>query len=226
MNIELVIFDFDGTLADTHRTIIATVQQTLGELGLPIASEEAITATIGLPLRDCYRHYLPNLDEAGLDACEATHHRLFDINRKTNPPVPFSHVVETLKWLREQGIKTTIASSRTSFSLRDLLNDMGIADLFDYVLGSEDVARAKPDPEPVLQTLRAMNIPAGHTLVVGDMGVDILMGARASCNTVGVTYGNGTREELVKSGADYIIDDMTELVSIIEIISPSYTASD
>ena len=83
-------------------------------------------------------------------------------------------------------MKTTIVSSRTSFSLRDLLADMGIA----------------------------------------DMDVDILMGARASCNTVGVTYGNGTREELVKSGADYIIDDMTELVSIIEIISPSCTASD
>ena len=81
MNIQLIIFDFDGTLADTHRTIIATVQQTLQELRLPIASEAAITATIGLPLRDCYRHYQPELDEAGLDACEATHHRLFDINR-------------------------------------------------------------------------------------------------------------------------------------------------
>ena len=215
MNIELVIFDFDGTLADTHRTIIATVQQTLQELGHPIASEAAITATIGLPLRDCYRHYLPNLDEAGLDACEATHHRLFDINRKTNPPVPFPHVVETLNWLREQGIKTTIASSRTSFSLRDLLTDMGMADLFDYILGAEDVTRAKPDPEPVLQTLRTMNISAEHTLVVGDMGVDILMGVRAGCKTVGVTYGNGAREELEKAHADYVIDGMEMLVEIV-----------
>ena len=64
MGIKLVIFDFDGTLADTHRTIIATVQQTLQELGHPIASVEAITATIGLPLRDCYRHYLPNLTQS------------------------------------------------------------------------------------------------------------------------------------------------------------------
>ena len=215
MNVELVIFDFDGTLADTHRTIIATVQQTLQELGHPIASEEAITATIGLPLRECYRHYLPELDEAELDACEATHHRLFDINRKTNPPVPFPHVVETINWLREQGIKTTIASSRTSFSLRDLLKDMGIVDLFDYVLGSEDVSRAKPDPEPVLQTLRTMNISAEHNLVVGDMAVDILMGARAGCKTVGVTYGNGTREELEEAHADDIIGSMRELVRIV-----------
>lgn len=217
MNIELVIFDFDGTLADTHRTIITTVQQTLQELGLPIASEEAITATIGLPLRDCYRNYLPELDEAGLDSCEATHHRLFDINRKTNPPVPFPHVLETLQWLRLQGIKITIASSRTSFSLRDLLKDMGIVGLFDYILGAEDVSRAKPDPEPVLQTLRAMNILAEHTLVVGDMDVDILMGARAGCKTVGVTFGNGSLAELQDAGADYIIDDMAELKNILRL---------
>ena len=215
MNILLIIFDFDGTLADTHRTIIATVQQTLQELGHPIASEEVITSTIGLPLRDCYRHYLPKLDDSGLDACEATHHRLFDINRKTNPPVPFPHVVETLNWLREQGIKTTIASSRTSFSLCDLLTDMGIAGLFDYILGAEDVVRAKPDPEPVLQTLRTMNIPAEHTLVVGDMGVDILMGAGAGCKTVGVTYGNGSLAELHDADADYIISSMDQLLGIV-----------
>ena len=213
--IHLVIFDFDGTLADTHRTIIATVQQTLKELGHSIATEATITATIGLPLRDCYRHYLPKLDDSGLDACEATHHRLFDINRKTNPPVPFPHVVETLEWLRKQGIKTTIASSRTSFSLRDLLADMGIADLFDFILGAEDVTRAKPDPEPVLQTLRTMNISAEHTLVIGDMGVDILMGARAGCKTVGVIYGNGSLAELHDAGADYIISSMDQLLGIV-----------
>ena len=57
-----------------------------------------------------------------------------------------------------------------------------------------------------------MNISEEHTLVVGDMGVDILMGARVGCKTVGVTYGNGTREELVQCGADFIICDMKELI--------------
>jgi len=215
MNIELVIFDFDGTLADTHRTIISTVQQTLQALEYPMVSEAAITATIGLPLRDCYRHYLPDLGETGLDACEATHHRLFDINRQMNPPVPFPLVVRTLQWLREQGVKTSIASSRTSFSLRELLNDMDIADQFDCILGAEDVERAKPAPDPVLQTLRALRILAEKTLVVGDMGVDILMGARAGCKTVGVTYGNGTREELEDARADYIVSSIDDIIGII-----------
>lgn len=57
---------------------------------------------------------------------------------------------------------------------------------------------------------------AEQTLVVGDMDVDIMMGARAGCKTVGVTYGNGTHEELSRSDATYIIDNMKELVSIME----------
>ena len=71
----------------------------------------------------------------------------------------------------------TVASSRTTFTLHDLLDGLGIANFFDYVLGSEDVT-PKPDPEPVLKTLGKMNVEAAQALVVGDMAVDIMMGAK------------------------------------------------
>ena len=60
-----------------------------------------------------------------------------------------------------------------------------------------------------------MRFPASETLVVGDMAVDILMGANAGAKTCGVTWGNGRREELEQAGADYIIDRMEELLHII-----------
>ena len=60
-----------------------------------------------------------------------------------------------------------------------------------------------------------MGIAALQTLVVGDMAVDILMGARTGCRTCGVTYGNGTRKELEEAGADFVIDDMKELIGIV-----------
>ena len=77
-----------------------------------------------------------------------------------------------------------------------------------------DVTKHKPDPEPVLQTLRMMHMDASLTLVVGDMPVDILMGSRAGCKTCAVTYGNATREELEEAGADYIIHNMAELLQL------------
>ena len=74
---------------------------------------------------------------------------------------------------------------------------------------------AKPHPEPVLQTLAATGIDASHTLVVGDMAVDILMGARAGARTCGVTWGNGSRHDLEEAGADHIIDSIEELLSLL-----------
>ena len=74
---------------------------------------------------------------------------------------------------------------------------------------------AKPHPEPVLKTLEAMGFEAGQTLVVGDMAVDILMGANAGARTCGVTWGNGTREDLEKAGADIIINSIEELIEIV-----------
>ena len=82
------------------------------------------------------------------------------------------------------------------------------------MIGADDVKEAKPQPEPVLKTLAALKFEANETSVVGDMAVDILMGANAGTKTCGVTWGNGSRRELQESGADYIIECMDELVDI------------
>ena len=92
---------------------------------------------------------------------------------------------------------------------------MGITDYISYLIGADDVQEAKPKPEPVLKTLVAMHYTANETLVVGDMAVDILMGANAGAKTCGVTWGNGTREEFKEAGADFIIDRMEELIRIV-----------
>ena len=64
------------------------------------------------------------------------------------------------------------------------------------LVGADDVEKAKPNLEPVLQTLSSLGFKASETLVVGDMDVDILMGKNAGAKTCGVTYGNGTKREL------------------------------
>ena len=89
---------------------------------------------------------------------------------------------------------------------------MGIADCISYLIGADDVEKAKPAPEPVLNTLDALRFEASQALVVGDMAVDILMGANAGAKTCGVTWGNGSREELTEAGANVIIDSMEELI--------------
>ena len=210
----LIIFDFDGTLGDTRRNIVETMQMTIAEQHLPCRSEEDCASTIGLPLVECFRAMYPDLQDEEAQMCADTYRRIFAENLKTMHPQPFSGVVETLKQLSMEGYKLTIASSRSHASLVELTRDMGISEIISYLIGVDDVEKAKPNPEPVLKTLKVMHIEANQTLVVGDMAVDILMGINAGTKTCGVTWGNGSREELEGAGADFIIDKMEEIVEL------------
>ena len=131
-------------------------------------------------------------------------------------PQVFPKVIETLSALKEKGYTLTIASSRWHKSLSELTHDLEIADYISYLVGADDVLKAKPNPEPVLKTLTATGFDASQTLVVGDMNVDILMGLNAGAKTCGVTYGNGSKRELEDAGANYIIDNIDELTEIVK----------
>ena len=215
MDIKLIIFDFDGTLGDTRRNIVTTMQMVIKELQLPERTEAECAATIGLPLAGCFRTLFPDIQDELIPRCAETYRRIFDENLQKIKPEAFPGVVKTLKTLKEQGIALTIASSRSRNSLTELTRDMGIADYISYLIGADDVKEAKPKPEPVLKTLTAMHNTASETLVVGDMAVDILMGSNAGAMTCGVTWGNGSREELEGAGANFIIDRMEDILGIL-----------
>jgi phosphoglycolate phosphatase len=191
------------------------MQMTIAELHLPNRSEEECAATIGLPLAGCFRTLFPDIQDDLIPQCAETYRRLFNENLKNIQPQAFPGVVETLSILYQKGFTLTIASSRSHKSLTELTQNMGIANYISYILGADDVKEAKPKPEPVLKTLIDMHYDAGETLVVGDMAVDIQMGANAGAKTCGVIWGNGTKEELENVGATFIIDRIEDLIEIV-----------
>ena len=211
---KLIILDFDGTLADTRGLIVKTMQQTLDALGLESCTDEQCAAMIGLPLKQAFTDLLPMTDEMG-EQCVETYRRIFNANNALYIIPTFPNVLETLHQLHELGYILTIASSRSNRSLREFVNDMHLNEVIPYVLGAEDVTHAKPYPDPVLQTLETFDCKPEDALVVGDTWYDIEMGRRAGVRTCGVTYGNGSREELMRAGADFLVDDFGELMEII-----------
>lgn len=213
----LIIFDFDGTLADTTGVILATYRATIKQLGLPPRSDDECRATIGLPLKEGFRALYTDYSEERLDLCVATYRNIFNEIKQTIKPRLFAGVKETLKKLKEHGFVMSVASSRSHASLVEYCETCGIDDMFSLILGADDVYRAKPDPEPVLFTLRKLGAKANDTVVVGDMPVDIAMGKGAGCTTVGVSYGNSSRNELMECGADYVVDKFADLSGLLLI---------
>ena len=214
-DIKLVIFDFDGTLADTKENIILTFQMTMKELGVEIKSRQECAATIGLTLEDAFKVLYPGMAAEKYILLRDTYRRIFKENRKILVPGLFPEVMETLEELRRRGYLMSIASSRLSPSLHSFLEDMNIAHFFEYAVGGDNVEHPKPAPDAVLQILRHYNLSAEEAFVVGDMPFDINMATNAGVKSCGVTWGNADAAQLKESGANYIIDKMSQLLEIL-----------
>lgn len=212
---KLIIFDFDGTLGDTKENIVKTMQETMRRMGYPIPDEPTIASTIGLPLETGFEIMAPGISQERCLECAALYRIVFDEYKAQLKPQAFPGVKDTLAQLKERGILMAVASSRLSISLDAFVHDMGLGEYIDFVLGVDFQRKPKPNPDPVLQCLEHFEVSSSEALVVGDMAVDIQMGAAALCRTCGVTWGNGSREQLAEAGADYIIDSMQELEGVI-----------
>jgi len=213
--IELVILDFDGTMADTRSLIVRTMQKVIATLHLDKRTDEECAAMIGLPLKETFTTLLPISEEQGRQ-CERLYREIFAASDPIKSVQLFPKVLETIAALHRRGITLTIASSRGHESLDAYVEEMHLTPYIHYVLGAEDVEHAKPQPDAVLKTLKELGFTPEETLVVGDMTYDILMGSRAGAHTCGVTYGNGTREELLSVNAESIIDDFEQLLTICQ----------
>lgn len=211
---KLIIFDFDGTLADTRELIVRTMQETIKILELEARTDEECASMIGLPLKQAFMDLIPMNDETG-NRCAETYRQQFYKNNAVYKVPAFPHVLDTLRFLSQKGYTLTIASSRSHRSLMEFVHDMKLEETISYVLGADDVTHAKPHPEPVLMTLQYFGCQTTEAIVVGDTHYDIEMGRNAGVPTCGVTYGNGTRQELEDAGANYLIDDFKAIVDIL-----------
>lgn len=208
-----IIFDFDGTLADTASLIIATMHETISALGLPEKSDAECRSMIGYRLEDNPAILWPEIPDLS-ELYAATYRKIFKTVKESYDVKLYPHVRETLNTLKREGVNMAIASSRSRISLQEYCEKLGIADYFPTLVGGGEVAHGKPSPEPVNLILATQGWNKHETLVVGDMDVDILMGRAAGTDTCAVTYGNGTPAALKAAGANYIISDFAKLLKL------------
>lgn len=210
--IEVVAFDFDGTLADTRHAVVTTTQQTLAELGVPVLAAERIVAMMGLPLAQVFL-------EAGVPAGEAAgavarYRERFPANLAL--VALFPDVLACLHELTAAGLTLGVVSSRGRVSLLDLLERLNVRSLFREVLGEEDVVGKKPAPDLVLALGQRLNVPPERILVVGDTSYDIEMGHAAGAHTCAVTYGSHDAARLVRAKPTHQLDSLAGLCALLK----------
>ncbi len=205
------IFDFDGTLMDTSAAIMATIRATIKAMGLPERTDGQCRSIIGIRTDEAGHHLYPDVAISD-EEFALVFRSLYPAMQERFPAKPFPGVVATLRSLRADGHPLAIATSRRRDSVKSFLRDLNILDWFQMTVGAEDVTQGKPNPEPVINILRAQGWEPRETLVVGDADVDILMGKAAGCATCSVTYGNGSTESLAKAHPDFTISSFEEVL--------------
>lgn len=215
-DIRNIIFDFDGTLVDTAPLIIATMQETMRQMDLPMKTDDECRATIGLRLDDIPDVLWPELSGLGKEYA-GKYRIIFDRLKRPLCVTCFPGVEKILRQLRETGFYMAIASSRSRKSLEEYVEQFGLTDCISMLVGGDDVSHGKPSPEPVLTILNRLNWQPGATLTVGDAPVDIMMGKSAGTHTCAVTYGNGNESDLLSAEPDIVIDDFRDLYEILKL---------
>ncbi len=209
-NLELIIFDLDGTLVDSSMDITNALNYAITPYGFKPLTVEDTIKMVGEGLTRLIEKILGDnntpIKDAVLDRfIKYYSEHLADFTR------PYQGVIKTLEMLG--GYKKAIISNKRESLSKKLLEQLGLIKFFDVVLGSDSAPEKKPSPAPVKKVLEILGIEPHRAIIVGDSDFDIEAGKGAGLITVAVTYGYRNREML--KDADFLIDSMGELLTLI-----------
>lgn len=214
MPVKLLIFDLDGTLVDSSVDITNAINYAIQPYG---AKPVYVQETISLVGEGITRLMEKVMEREGIKAeREALTERFleyYSAHLIDNTTV-YPGVIDTLKKLNGYK-KAVISNKREALSVRTL-NDLGISEYLDLVVGSDTTPERKPSPVPLQYAMGKLGSTADETVIVGDSNYDIEAGKAAGIKTVAVTYGYRPIELL--KDADYLIDKMSELVNILRLL--------
>jgi phosphoglycolate phosphatase len=211
---QAVIFDFDYTLADSSRGIVACTNHALGALALPPAPPEAIRPLIGLTLADMFLA----LAEVSQARRAPDFVRLFAAHADqvmVELTVIYEGVPTALAALKARGLKLGIVSTKFRYRIETTLRRANLLDAFDIIVGGEDVAAHKPAPDGLLMAIAKLQSTLASTLYVGDSVTDAQTAQRAAVPFAAVLSGVTLRESLASYPAYAILPGVASLPGLL-----------
>ena len=215
--VKAVIFDMDGTVADTLRSIAGFGNAALEAHGFPALETELYRQLVGNGADVLIRRMLQSTGmphtEDTVQAVRNTYDALYEAD-PTKLVTPYPGIVEMLKEIREYGIKTAILSNKPD-NMTCFIADALFPGLFDIVHGQRSGIPKQHDPTSVRMLCEELGVTPEECLYVGDSGVDMQTGHNGGIVSVGVTWGFRGADELREYGADHLVDTAEALKAVI-----------
>lgn len=218
MKKKLLIFDVDGTVWDSEKDVFLSFNHTLKEnAGFEINKTE-FQKLAGMHLGKMFEIVLPEEKKELAGEYEKLYKKYYiDEEHFADATDLFDGVKDTLYKFKNDGYYMAVASSKPKRILDKMVSRFDI-EVFDYVLGTEESNfKHKPDPDIVNYIMSQVNVDKEDTVIIGDSKSDILTGHNAGIDTIAVTYGYDSKENLMSANPSIIIDDFSKLQEIIEM---------
>ena len=212
---KICLFDLDGTITDSAPGIVNSVIYALKKFGIEETDREKLLQFIGPPLTESFHRFYGFTEEESWKAVE--YYREYYAEKGIFECTVYEGLEDALKKIKESGRKILVATSKPEVYAKRIIEHFGLTKYFDYIAGMElDGGRGMKAQviEYALETCKIKN--RDEVLMIGDREHDVFGAESLGIDCVGVLYGFGSREELEKAGAKYVISRPEDLINILE----------
>lgn len=209
--IKLAIFDLDGTLINSLDDLTDATNYMLSAMAKGNITGEQVKKLVGQGARSLVERAIPGISPEELERALG-YFITYNDEHIVDKTRLYPGVRGALMSLREAGYRLAVISNKNSALCRKVIEALGVADIFEVVMGADAMPFRKPSPEPILRLLRDFGVNAENAVIVGDSINDVAAGKAAGVWTVGCTYGYGELSEV--EGADYVIGSFVEILDL------------
>ncbi|MBQ4154679.1 MAG: HAD-IA family hydrolase [Clostridia bacterium] len=214
MKFKAVLFDLDGTLANSLKDLALSTNHVLKKYGFEERPEENFKFYAGDGMAKMIARAMPQERvEDMLQTLLADFLEYYAVHYADNTS-PYDGLVELVKKLKESGLKIAVVTNKAQKAAESVVTKL-FGDTFDYIMGMRPDIPAKPDPTAVLMVMEELGVKPEECAFVGDTSMDIAAGVNAGAFPVGVLWGFRKREELESAGAKVFANTADELGNIL-----------
>jgi len=205
---DLIVWDWDGTLADSTGMITRAVVKAAEQAGLPPLTAEAASSIIGLGLRESIETLYPGISD-GQAQVLATQYNLNYFAGESEIPL-FTGAADTIKTLNRRGFKLAVATGKSRRGLNLALDHTQLRNYF-HATRTVDECFSKPHPQMLDELMDDLVVLPERTLMIGDTSYDLQMAHNAGVHAIGVTYGAQSSDEWQQLNPIQQFDDFAGL---------------
>ena len=208
-----IMFDLDGTVTDSGRAIMSSVEYALSHFGLTDQPIEKLHTFIGPSLFDSFeREY--NMSEDDCNKAVSLYRSIYEKERMYDVDI-YDGIPELLDGLKKSGQTVLLITSKPLVYSEKILEKIGLAEYFDHMVGPDLSDHSSDKKRLIEKAVDEFGLKKNECVMIGDTRYDIIGAVEAGVDSIAVTYGYGKNEEMKEAGATYMADSVQEVAGIL-----------